>query len=107
MRLPGRFLGRSARYRHPLPANVSLARDQITFESRLVKAAPGMRHQDGKVLIHQLPGGVSKDLFRRPVGEQDGALLVEHEDGGRGVLGDEAVAFLALSKRLLGPTQTK
>jgi hypothetical protein len=86
----------------PFPRHTASAAGQVPGQGSLKAAAQRFRDQQGQVLIKQLLRRVAEQFQRRPVGEQDGALLVQHEDRSGDIFSDQAVALLAGAQLLRG-----
>jgi len=67
----------------------SIVSDKLVFGHEAIERLP-----------EHLLDGVAEDLLHRRVGELDPALLVDHEDGGGGVLGQRPESFLAFPERV-------
>src|SRR5919199_2778921 len=73
----------------------------IPFQRSFVNLSQAFGHQHGELIAHHLFASVAEYLLSSAVDEQYFAIFVDHDDGIRGGLGDNAIAFFAFLQRFL------
>src|SRR5260370_27353876 len=79
-----------------------LARLQVSDDGGAMCLAKVMGHEHGDRLVHHFGNGVAEDSFSSCVGEENGTLFVDSNDGVRGRLGNDTEELGGLRELFVG-----